>query len=70
MLFDYGNDGTNASGILENPLFTQLPAVQAGRLVVLKQGEMAQGMSTISPINVEFCLEVVRQAGELAKSAG
>ena len=70
VLFDYGNDGTNASGILENPLFTQLPAVQAGRLVVLKQGEMAQGMSTISPINVEFCLEVVRQAGELAKSAG
>ena len=70
VLFDYGNDGTNSSGILANPLFTQLSAVQAGRLVVLTQGEMAQGLSTISPINVEFCLEVVRQAGELVAAGG
>jgi iron complex transport system substrate-binding protein len=34
VLFDYGNDGVNPSGILENPLFTKLPAVQAGRLLV------------------------------------
>jgi iron complex transport system substrate-binding protein len=64
VLFDYG-DGTTGSGILANPLFTQLPAVKDGRLVVLTQGELAQGLSTISPVNVEFCLKVVRQAGEL-----
>lgn len=65
VLFDYGSDGVQPSGILDNPLFKQLPAVAAGRLVVLKQGELAQGLSTISPLNVEFCLDVVRQAGKL-----
>lgn len=69
VLFDYGNDGVNPSGILENPLFTKLPAVQAGRLLVANQGELAQGLSTISPINLDFCLDVVRQAGELALKA-
>lgn len=65
VLFDYGGDGTNDSGILANPLFLALPAVKAGRLVVLTQGELAQGMSTISPINRDFCLDVVRQAATL-----
>lgn len=66
VLFDYGNDGVNPSGILENPLFTKLPAVQAGRLLVANQGELAQGLSTISPVNLDFCLAVVREAGQLA----
>jgi iron complex transport system substrate-binding protein len=65
VLFDYG-DGTQGSGILANPLFTTLPAVQAGRLVTLTQGELAQGLSTISPLNIDFCLDVVREAGRLA----
>jgi iron complex transport system substrate-binding protein len=64
VLFDYG-DGTNGSGILANPLFKQLSPVANGRLIVLKQGELAQGLSTISPINIDFCLDVVRQAGKL-----
>jgi len=65
VLFDYGSDGVNPSGLVTNPLFQQLPAVQAGRLIVLTQGELAQGLSTISPLNIDFCLTVVRQAGEL-----
>jgi iron complex transport system substrate-binding protein len=69
VLFDYGNDGTNASGIQENPLFMRIPAVQEGRLFVAKQGELAQGLSTISPINLDFCLNVVRQAAALAMKA-
>jgi len=64
VLFDYG-DGSNPSGILNHPLFRQLPAVQVGRLVVLKQGELAQGLSTISPVNIDYCLALVRQAAEL-----
>jgi len=65
VLFDYGSDGVNPSGLVTNPLFQQLPAVQAGRLIVLTQGELAQGLSTISPLNIDFCLTIVRQAGEL-----
>ncbi|OZE33272.1 MULTISPECIES: ABC transporter substrate-binding protein [unclassified Rhodococcus (in: high G+C Gram-positive bacteria)] len=60
VVFDFGS-----AGIVETGLFTSLPSVAAGRVVVLEQGEVAQGFSTLSPLNLDLCIDVVRRAAEL-----
>ncbi|OZC59142.1 hypothetical protein CH276_21995 [Rhodococcus sp. 06-470-2] len=60
VVFDFGS-----TGIVDTGLFTSLPSVAAGRVVVLEQGEVAQGFSTLSPLNLDICIDVVRRAAEL-----
>ncbi|AMY21568.1 ABC transporter substrate-binding protein [Rhodococcoides fascians] len=60
VVFDFGS-----AGIAKTGLFTSLPSVASGRVVVLEQGEVAQGFSTLSPLNLDLCIDVVRRAAEL-----
>lgn len=64
VVFDYG-DGGVVSSIAGNPLFGRLPAVQAGRVLVVGQGERAQGLSVFSPLNLQLGLDFVQECARL-----
>lgn len=62
LLFNYGSPDDR---ITDTPLFQTLPAVQHQRVIVLEQGELAQGFSTLSPLNLDLCVAVVQEAARL-----
>lgn len=64
VVFDYGDSGV-PSPVAADPLFARLPAVQAGRVVVVEQGERAQGLSVFGPLNLQLGLDFVRECAEL-----
>jgi iron complex transport system substrate-binding protein len=53
--------------LLRNPVFTQLPAVKAGRVVRVEQGPIAQGLAMLSPLNLDTVLPVIEEAAEHAR---
>lgn len=58
---------TEAADALEaNPLFTILPAVQAGRVFRLEQGPIAQASAILSPNNFNTVLPFIREVAALA----
>ncbi len=59
-------DPPSADALEEDPLFTRLPAAQAGRVFRLEQGPVAQASAVLSPVNLDTVLPFVRDVAELA----
>jgi iron complex transport system substrate-binding protein len=53
--------------LLVNPIFKQLPAVQAGRVTRIKQGPVAQAFAALSPLNLDTVLPVIKEAAAFAQ---
>lgn len=53
--------------MLEHPLFLRLPAVQAGRVVRVEQGPIAQAFAALSPLNLDIVLPVIKEAAAHAQ---
>jgi iron complex transport system substrate-binding protein len=48
--------------LLKNPLFMRIPAIQAGRVLRIEQGLIAQGLAAQSPLNLDTLLAEVKKA--------
>lgn len=66
VVFNYGVGGESPP-LLDSRLFTRLPAAQADRVVVLPQGEVAQGLSVFGPLNLELGLDLVARTAALVE---
>lgn len=64
VVVDYSS-GDAFTALSELTLYSQLPAVVAGRVVVIPQGQEAQGLSVFGPLNVDLGLDLVRQTADL-----
>jgi iron complex transport system substrate-binding protein len=51
--------------LLANPLFKSVPAVAAGRVLVIEQGPLAQAMAMQSPLNFDTVLPLAKEAAAL-----
>jgi iron complex transport system substrate-binding protein len=64
VVFDYSS-GDAITALSALSLYTDLPAVAAGRVVVVPQGEQAQGLSVFGPLDVDLGLDLVRRTADL-----
>lgn len=64
LVVDYSAGAAASTELAGLSLYAQLPAVQAGRVVVVPQGELAQGLSVFGPLNVQLGLDLVTRAAD------
>ncbi|MEM9034689.1 MAG: helix-turn-helix domain-containing protein [Actinomycetota bacterium] len=65
---DYDPDPTLAQQFIDDPIGQSIPAVADGRYLILQQGEAAQAMDRLSPINLEEAAGPVIEAAALVAS--
>jgi iron complex transport system substrate-binding protein len=53
--------------LLASPIFTQLPAVRASRVVRIEQGPVAQAFAALSPLNLDTVLPVIQEVAQHAR---